>query len=262
MDRRTDQGGHRPGSTAIRLVVFPASEGIQCYRISVQDLLESSQPAHIRMMTTKRSKVNPDPSLAAALDVIGIPAAGHGDRGGLPDSADAGDSHCAADEVELGYGSSSCNSVVRDHNAGRDRTSTGIHCADKPAAAEQLRHEPPSALAGRARQRLWLRGTLEQFHVRCLPKAATRGIPTLPTSGFLLQIPPRRHNTQPSTNRMTTGQMTCASGADDVFLNPVQKTSFSDDRQHLTALPSNSLASVTHAALGSVKMLDVPYHQR
>jgi hypothetical protein len=231
MDRRNDQGGDRPGSTAIRLVVFPASEGIKCYRISVQSLLESPQSAHIRMMSPKRSKVNPDPSLAGALDVIGIPAAGHGDRGGLPDSADAGDSHCAADEVELGCGSSGCNSVVRDHNAGRDRTSPGIHCAGKPAAAEQLRHEPPSALAGRARQRLWLRGTLEQFHVRCLSKAATRGIPALPTSGFLLQIPPPTPQYTNFTCRMTTGQLTCASGADDVFLTPVQKTSFSDDRQ-------------------------------
>jgi hypothetical protein len=229
MDRRNDQGGHRPGSTAIRLVVFPTSEGIKCYRISGQSLLDSPQSAHIRMMSPKRSKVNPDPSLAGALDVIGIPAAGHGDRGGLPDSADAGDSHCAADEVELGCGSSGCNSVVRDHNADRDRTSPGIHCAGKPAAAEQLRHEPPSALAGRARQRLWLRGTLEQFHVRCLSKAATRGIPALPTSGFLLQIPPPTPQYTNFTCRMTTGQMTCASGADDVFLTPVQKTSFSDD---------------------------------
>ena len=116
-----------------------------------------------------------------------------------------------------------------------------FHCADKSAAAELLRHEPPSALAGRGRHRLWLRGTLEQFHVRCLPKAATGGIPALPTSRFLLQIPPRRHNTRPSTNRMTTGQITCASGADDVFLTPVKKTSFSDDRQHFAKPTKHAL---------------------
>ena len=38
--------------------------------------------------------------------------------------------------------------------------------------------------------------------------------------------------------------MTCASGADDVFLNPVQKTSFSDDRQHLLPADTPRLAEV------------------
>jgi len=100
------------------------------------------------MMSPKRSKVNPDPSLAGALDVIGIPAAGHGDRGGLPDSADAGDSHCAADEVELGCGSSGCNSVVRDHNADRDRTSPGITAQANPQPQNNFamnRHPPSQA---------------------------------------------------------------------------------------------------------------------
>jgi hypothetical protein len=43
--------------------------------------------------------------------------------------------------------------------------SQGNHYEDKPAAAEPLRPKPPSALASRARQRLWLRGTLELVHV-------------------------------------------------------------------------------------------------
>ena len=103
-DQRNDRHGHRPGSTAIRLAVFLASEEAMCYRISMERLLGLRQPAHTRMMTRKRSKGNPDPSRAPVLDAFGIPAAGHGDRAVLPDSADAGDSHSAADGVGLGRG--------------------------------------------------------------------------------------------------------------------------------------------------------------
>jgi hypothetical protein len=46
--------------------------------------------------------------------------------------------------------------------------------------------------------------------VRCLSKAATRGIPALPTSGFPLQIPPPTPQYTTFHHRMTTGQMTCA----------------------------------------------------
>jgi hypothetical protein len=62
--------------------------------------------------------------------------------------------------------------------------------------------------------------------VRCLSKAATRGIPALPTSGFLLQIPPPTPQYTNFTCRMTTGQMTCASGADDVSSLPFRKLRF------------------------------------
>ena len=165
MDRRNGLSGHRPGSKAIRPAFFLASEAARCHWSCVQHPRKSLPSVHIRMMTAKGSKVNPDPSRAPALDATDRPAADHGDRAGLPDSADDDDWRPAADRDGLGCGNADCNSAVRDRNAGREKTSHGNHCADKPAAAEPLRPKPPYALAGRARQRLWLRGTLELVHV-------------------------------------------------------------------------------------------------
>jgi len=164
-DRRNGLSGHKPGSIAIRRVAFPASEGARRYRISAERQLKSRQWVHMEMMTAKGSKVNLDPSRALALDANDRPAADHGGRAGLPDSADDDDWRCDADRDGLGCGNADCNNAVRDRNAGREKTSHGNHCADKPAATEPLRPKPPSALTGRARQRLWLRGTLELAHV-------------------------------------------------------------------------------------------------
>jgi len=116
-------------------------------------------------MTAKGSKVNPDPSRAPAPGDIGRLADGRGDRAALRDSADDDDWRCAADPDGSGPGNADCSSAARGRNGGRGRTWPGIHRADKPAAAEPLRHEPASALASRARQRQWLRGTLGLVHV-------------------------------------------------------------------------------------------------
>ena len=153
-DRRNGLPGHRPGNTAIRPAFFPAREAARPYRRSVQHPRRSHPSAHIGMMTAKGSKVNPDPSRAAAPGEIGRPAGGRGDRDGLRDSADGVDWRCAAASAVPARGIADCNSAARDHIAGRGRTSPGIRRADKPAVAEPSRQEPSSALAGRARQRL------------------------------------------------------------------------------------------------------------
>lgn len=165
MDRRNGPSGHRPGNTAIRPAFFPASEVARRCRSSVQRPRKSRPPVHIRMMTAKGSKGNLDPSRVAADGATGILAGGRGDRAGLRDSADDDDWRCVADADGPDRGNADCNNAARGRNAGRGRTSPGIHRADKPAAAEPLRHEPASALTSRARQRQWLRGTLGLVHV-------------------------------------------------------------------------------------------------
>jgi hypothetical protein len=198
-DQRNDLCGHRPGSTAILLAVLQASEGAMRSRISVERLLGLRQSAHIRIMTRKCSKGNPDPSRASVLDAVGIPAAGHGDRVVPPDSVDAGDSRGAADGVGPARGNSGCNSADRGHNASRERTSPRNFCHDRPVAAELLRHAPPSALAGGARQRQWLRGTLEPVLCGVPDEGRHTGTPSLTTAGFLPCLPPSttHYNFQP-----------------------------------------------------------------
>src|SRR3982751_4678732 len=96
---------------------------------------------------------------------------------------------------------------------GREGTSPGIHCADKSVAAEQLRHDPPSVLVGGARQRQWLRGTLENDSMWVPHEGCHTGTPSLTTAGFLpcfSAFDATLHNFLP--RRMTIGQMTCASG--------------------------------------------------
>lgn len=185
MDQRKGLCGHRPGSTAICPVSFPAGQAAMTCRSSVQPLRKSHPSVHIRMMTAKGSKGNLDPSRVAVNGGTGIPAGGRGDRAALRDSADDDDWRCAADPGEPCPGNADCNSDAHGRNAGRGRMSPDIHRADKPAAAEPLRHEPASALAGRARQRQWLRGTLELVNVGCLTKAASPGPRRFQRTGFL-----------------------------------------------------------------------------
>lgn len=193
-DRRSCLSGHRPGNTAIRPAFFPASEAARRCRSSVQHPRKSRPSVHIRMMTAKGSKGNLDPSRFAAHGATGIPAGGRGDRVGLRDSADDDDWRCVADSAGLGRGNADCNSAAHDRNAGRGRTSPGIHRADKPAAAEPLRHEPTSALAGRARQRQWLRGTLELVHVGACRRPPHRNPVASDVRGSFPNSCLRRHN--------------------------------------------------------------------
>ena len=144
--------------------------------------------------------MNPDPSRKPVLGAAGIPAVDHGDRAVPPDSVDGGDSRNAADGVGLARGNAGCNSVVRDHSADRQKTSHGSRCPRKLVALEQLRHEPPSALAGGARQRRLLRGTLEPDSMWVPDEGCHTGTPSLTTAGFLLCFPP-------STSRYNFNQL-------------------------------------------------------
>ena len=90
-DRQNGLSDHKPGNTAIRQAAVPASEGAGRYRIPVERLLESRRWVHMGMMTAKGSKGNLDPSRAPAFGATGKLAGDHGDRGGLPDSADDDD---------------------------------------------------------------------------------------------------------------------------------------------------------------------------
>src|SRR5208282_1706289 len=124
------------------------------------------------MMPGKRSKGKIDPSRAFALGVAGTPADGRNDPPVLPDCSGDGGWHGGADGAGLDYGRRDCNSAVRGRSANRDRTPHGIRCPSKPVAGEPLRHAPPCALSGGARQRQWLRGTLEPALISDLTKVA------------------------------------------------------------------------------------------
>ena len=130
------------------------------------------RPSHIRMMAGKRSKWNCDPACVFAPGVAGTPAAGRNDLSVLPDCSGTGDWRSDADGGELACYRRGCNSAVRGHNANRDKTPRGIRCPGKPVAGEPLRHAPPCVLASGARQRQWLRGTVEPALVSDLTKVA------------------------------------------------------------------------------------------
>lgn len=124
------------------------------------------------MMPGKRPKGNPDPSRALAFGVADTPAAGHNDRAVLRGCSGAGGWHSGADGAGLGRGRRGCNSAVRGHSADRDRTPHDIRCPSKPVAGEPIRHVPPCVPASGARQRKWLRGTLEPALIGDLTKVA------------------------------------------------------------------------------------------
>jgi hypothetical protein len=112
-------------------------------------------------MSSKRSKGNFDPSRALARGVDDTPAAGRGDRVALPGSVDVGGWRTAADGAELGAGNQGCSNADRDHSGNRGKRPRSIRCCSKSFGAEPFRCESPCPFAGRARQALYLRGTLE-----------------------------------------------------------------------------------------------------
>jgi hypothetical protein len=123
-------------------------------------------------MPGKRPKGKIDPSRALAPCVAGTPAAGRNDLPVLPDCSGTDGWHGGADDAGLDCGRRGCNSVVRGHSASRYRTPLGIRCQGKPVAAEPILRVPPCVLAGGARQRQWLRGTLEAALIGDLTKVA------------------------------------------------------------------------------------------
>jgi hypothetical protein len=127
---------------------------------------------HMRMMPSKRSKWNLDPSRAPGTDARGIAAGGHGDRAVPQGFAGSGDWLHDADEGVLAGGRRGCNSAARGHNASTGRTSRGIRRHDKTAAVEPLPHVPPCAFAGGTGQRHRLRGRLELLDCGDLTKVA------------------------------------------------------------------------------------------
>jgi hypothetical protein len=103
------------------------------------------RPFHNRMMPGKRSKGNPDPSRAVALDAggTGTPAGDRGDRAVPRGSLGGVCWRTAAAAGELGRGIRCCSSDVRGHSVCRCRKPLGTLDPGKLVAAEPLRHEPP-----------------------------------------------------------------------------------------------------------------------
>ena len=169
-DGRNGLRGHKPGKIAKYPTVFPARQRAM-WRACLSQLRQS---VHIRMMTKKRSKGNPDPSRMPVPGAAGIRVAGRGDRAVLPGSVDGADWHVASDDAGLGPDRPRCNSVVRDHNSDKERKSPGTRCAGKSVISELPRHDRPSVLAGGTRQRSWLRGNLKPAFMWLPDKAAIR----------------------------------------------------------------------------------------
>src|ERR1051326_9309470 len=177
-------------------------------------LLYLPQTLHIRMMTRKRSKWNPDPSREPESDGAGTHALGRGGRAVLPDSFDTADWQGASADAGLDRDKPCCSSAVRGHNLHRQKTSPGTGRSSRFLAAEQHRNDQPSALAGGARQRQWLRGNLEPAFVwspdqgrHRNPVAYDGGVPALQ----------RRLSKQHYSPSFTDDNWTriCACGADD-----------------------------------------------
>lgn len=96
-------------------------------------------------MPGKRSKGNPDPSRAVALDAggTGTPAGDRDDRAAPPCSVGGVCWRSAAAGGELARGSRRCSSDVRGHSACRCRKPLGSLDQGRTFAAEPLRREPP-----------------------------------------------------------------------------------------------------------------------
>jgi hypothetical protein len=159
--RRRGPDGHKSGNGATRPAGFAANEGAQQLWIGLELLIGLLESVHIPIMSSKRSKRNLDPSRALARGVDDTPAAGRGDRVALPGSVDVGGWRTAAAGAALGAGNGGCSSAGRDHSGNREKRSRSIRCCSKSFAAELFRGESPCPCAGRARQALQLRGTLE-----------------------------------------------------------------------------------------------------
>ena len=105
--------------------------------------------------------MNPDPSRRLARGDLDSAADDRDDRAVLRDSAGNADWHSAAAGAGLGCDRISCNTGVRDHTAGRERTRRDKGRLGKPAAGEPLRLNPPCVIAGGTGQWTVVRGRLE-----------------------------------------------------------------------------------------------------
>ncbi len=182
-------------------------------------------------MPGKRPKGNPDPSRALALGVADTPAAGHNGRAGLRGCSGTDGWHSGADGAGLDRGRRGCNSAVRGHSEDTDRTPHDIHCPSKPVAGEPIRHVPPCVLAGGARQRQWLRATLEPALIGDLTKVAIPEPRRFQRRGsFLLSAFEVKIHLQPASQMI--GRMMAPSAQMMLLATaPVHKTTFSDDER-------------------------------
>ena len=151
-------------------------------------------------MREKRSYGKNDPSRFFRLSPPGLQIApteiAHGVAGISPDarydhpfppgcSDSAGWRHDVAPD-EIVFGRRGCNNVDRSNSGNRGRTPFGTAWPGRPAAREPPRHASPRVLASGARQRQWLRGSLEPAWMSNRTKVAISGTLSLPTPGFLL----------------------------------------------------------------------------
>ena len=106
------------------------------------------------MLPDPESKRNSDPSRALAPAAADTPVADRDGPAVLPGSADGGSSPNVVAGDVLQHGKRGCNSVVRDHTAGRSKTPQ--YSRSSPAAGELFRPDsscPPQAGTGQ-RQRI------------------------------------------------------------------------------------------------------------
>jgi hypothetical protein len=184
------------------------SAGSRARAATPEDALPD-RPFHYRMMPRKRSKGNPDPSRAVALDAGGTctPAGDHDDRAAPQCSVGSVCWRSAAAGGELARGSRCCNSDVRGHSECRCRKPLGSLGQGKTFAAEPLRREPPPCvIAGGTGQRQCSRGRLEPALFGLPVDGCRTRNPAARTAGFHL-FPALRQDTSFSQALWMIGPM-------------------------------------------------------
>jgi len=101
---------------------------------------------HRGMMPEKCPKRNLDPSRCAVLGVGDRNADGHGDQGGLRDSAGGGSWPRGAAGVAPRCGRLGCNTAGRDRSRSKSRTTSGIPGPGKRAVGGARGWKPPCPL--------------------------------------------------------------------------------------------------------------------